>query len=142
MKTLKTILIALFVTLTFNAAKANNPTIKEKLTMYYAINTYVDAFAHGKTSGLASIIDDSAKFSHTRGEKIISFNKTQILENFDSQENTEQNCITTTKVVENNTNFVVYKVQMKYQDFSRINYVTMTDTGNGWKITNVTSVFN
>ncbi len=142
MKTLKTTLIALFITLTYNVSKASIPTINERLTMHYAITTYVNAFAHGKTSGLADIIDDNAKFSHNRGEKIISFNKTQILESFANQENTEQNCTTTAKIVENNASLVVYKVQMKYQNFSRINYVTMTDTGNGWKITNVTSVFN
>jgi len=142
MKTLKITLTALFITLTCNFSKASIPNIHERLTMRYAISAYVDTFTHGKTSGLANIIDDSAKFSHNRGEKIISFNKNQILESFANQENTEQNCTTTTKVVENNTNLVVYKVQMKYQNFSRISYVTMTDTGNGWKITNVTSVFN
>lgn len=142
MKTLKITLTALFITLTCNFSKASIPNIHERLTMRYAISAYVDAFAHGKTSGLANIIDDSAKFSHNRGEKIISFNKNQILESLANQENIEQNCTTTTKVVENNTNLVVYKVQMKYQNFSRINYVTMTDTGNGWKITNVSSVFN
>ncbi len=142
MKTLKTILIALFITLTYNVSKASIPNINEKLTMHYAITTYVNASTHGKTSGLANIIDDSAKFSHNRGEKIISFNKNQILESLANQENIEQNCTTTTKVVENNASLVVYKVQMKYQNFSRINYVTMTDTGNGWKVTNVSSVFN
>ncbi|MGI4021968.1 MAG: nuclear transport factor 2 family protein [Janthinobacterium lividum] len=142
MKTLKTIFIALLVTLTFTAAKADRPNIKERLTLRYAITTYVNAFTHGKVGSLAEIIDDSAKFSHNRGEKIISFSKNQILENLNSQTNTEQNCTTITKIVENNSNLVVYKVQMKYQNFSRINYVTMTDTGNGWKITNVSSVFS
>ncbi|RYE31503.1 MAG: nuclear transport factor 2 family protein [Sphingobacteriaceae bacterium] len=142
MKTLKTIFIALLVTLTFTVAKANTPNIKERLTMRYAINIYVDAFTHGKSAGLAEIIDDNAKFSHNRGEKIISFSKNQILESLNSQPNTEQNCTTVTKIVENNSNLVVYKVQMKYQNFSRTNYVTMTDTGNGWKITNVSSVFS
>lgn len=142
MKTLKTIFIALLVTLTFTVAKANNPNIKERLTMRYAINTYVDAFTQGKTAGLAEIIDDNAKFSHNRGEQVISFSKTQILQSLEKEQNVEQNCTTTTKVIESANNLVVYKVQMKYQKFSRTNYVTMTDTGNGWKITNVTSVFN
>ncbi len=142
MKTLKTTLIALFVTLTFNIAKANNPNNNEKLTMRYAISAYVDAFVHGKTFGLAEIIDDSAKFSHNRGQQVISFSKNQILQSLADQENVEQNCATTTKIIESTAKLVVYKVQMKYQNFSRINYVTMTDTGNGWKITNVASVFS
>ncbi|WP_419802910.1 nuclear transport factor 2 family protein [Mucilaginibacter sp.] len=142
MKTLKTIFIALLVTLTFTAAKANTPNLKERLTMRYAINTYVDAFTHGKTAGLAEIIDDNAKFSHNRGQQVISFSKNQILQSLESEQYVEQNCTTTTKIIESATNLVVYKVQMKYQNFSRTNYVTMTDTGNGWKITNVASVFS
>lgn len=142
MKTLKKIFIALLVTLTFTVAKANTPNIKERLTMRYAINTYVDAFTHGKSAGLAEIIDDNAKFSHNRGQQVISFSKSQILQSLDSEQNIEQNCTTNTKVIESTTNLVVYKVQMKYQNFSRINYVTMTDTGNGWKITNVSTIFN
>ncbi|RYY06887.1 MAG: hypothetical protein EOP43_04945 [Sphingobacteriaceae bacterium] len=142
MKTLKTIFIALLVTLTFTAAKANGPTAKEKLTMHYAIATYVDAFAYGKTDGLAEIIDANAKFSHNRGSQVISFSKNQILQNLENVQNIEQNCTTTTKAIETNSNLVVYKVQMKYENFSRVNYVTMTDTGNGWKITNVSTVFS
>lgn len=142
MKTLKTIFIALLVTLTFTVVKANIPNLKERLTMRYAINTYVDAFAHGKSAGLAEIIDENAKFSHNRGQQVISFSKNQILQSLEKEENVEQNCTTTAKAIESNTNLVVYKVQMKYQNFYRTNYVTMTDTGNGWKITNVSSTFS
>lgn len=142
MKTLKTTLIVLFITLTFTAVKAGTPSTNEKLTMRYAISAYVDAFVHGRSSGLANVIDDGAKFSQSRGSKIISFNKNEILESLKNQKDVEQNCTTTSKIVENTGNLVVYKVQMKYESFSRINYVTMTDTGAGWKITNVSSVFS
>ncbi len=142
MKTLKTTLIALLITLTYHVSKASVPNVNEKLTMRYAIATYVDAFTHGRSNGLADVIDDNAKFSHSRGQQVVSFSKNQILESLNSQQGVEQNCKTTTKIVENSTSLVVYKVQMKYDNFSRISYVTMTDTGAGWKITNVSTVFN
>ena len=140
--TLKTTLIALLLTVTYNFTKAATPNVNEKLTMRYAIAAYVDAFAHGHFDGLAEVIDDSAKFSQNRGQKILSFSKNDIIESLKSQQNVEQNCKTTARVVENTGNLVVYKVQMKYDNFVRINYVTMTDTGAGWKITNVSTVFN
>ena len=140
--TFKTALIALLLTETYNFSKAGTPNKNEKLTMRYAISAYVDAFAHGRSIGLAEIIDDNAKFCHTRGQRVFSFTKTEILESLKSQKNVEQNCTTTSRIVENTGNLVVYKVQMKYENFSRINYVTMSDTGSGWKITNVSSVFS
>ncbi|MVN20977.1 nuclear transport factor 2 family protein [Mucilaginibacter arboris] len=142
MKTLKTTLLALLLTVTYSISKANLPNRSERLTMRYAISAYVDAFTHGKCAGLADVIDDSAKFSHTRGEKIISFSKNEILESLKNQQDVEQNCTTTARIVESTAKLVVYKVQMKYEKFSRINFVTMTDTGNGWKITNVSTVFS
>lgn len=142
MKTLKTTLTALFITLTCIVAKANTPNKNERLTMRYALTVYVDAFAHGRYNGLAEVIDDNTKFSQMRGQKVISFSKNEIMESLKGQHNVEQNCTTTSKIVENTNSLVVYKVQMKYQNFNRISYVTMTDTGNGWKITNVTSTFS
>lgn len=142
MKTLKTTLIALLITLTYSVTKADTPVKSEKLTMRYAISAYVDAFSHGKSSGLADVIDENARFCHMRGQQVITFNKSQILESLKNQENVEQNCQTSARLIENTANLVVYKVQMKYQNFSRISYVTMTDTGAGWKITNVSSTFN
>lgn len=140
--TLKTTIIALLLTVTYQFTKAATPNVNEKLTMRYAIAAYVNAFAHGRFEGLSEVIDDSAKFTQTRGQKIMSFSKNQILENFKGLENVEQNCKTTSRIVENTSNLVVYKIQMKYDGFSRVNYVTMTDTGAGWKITNVSTVFN
>ncbi|WP_299288471.1 nuclear transport factor 2 family protein [uncultured Mucilaginibacter sp.] len=140
--TIKTAIIALLLTVTYNFTKAAEPNANEKLTMRYAIAAYVDAFAHGRFDGLAEVVDDSAKFSQTRGQKILSFSKNDILESLKGQQNVEQNCKTTSQIVENTGNLVVYKVQMKYENFARINYVTMTDTGAGWKITNVSTVFN
>jgi len=142
MKTLKITLIALLLTLTYSFSRANTQNRNERLSLRYAISAYVDAFAHGRSDGLAEIIDDNAKFSHTRGRKVISFSKNEIIESLKSQQNVEQNCKTTARMVENTANLVVYKVQMKYDNFSRINYVTMTDTGAGWKITNVSTVFS
>lgn len=140
--TLKTTIIVMLLTVTYNFTKAATPNVNEKLTMRYAIAAYVDAFAHGHFDGLTDVIDDSAKFTQTRGQKILSFSKNDIMESLKGQQNVEQNCKTTSRIVENTGNLVVYKVQMKYENFSRINYVTMTDTGAGWKITNVSSVFN
>lgn len=142
MKTLKTTLIALLATFTFSIANASTPNTNEKLTLRYAITAYVDAFAHGQIQNLTEVIDDSAKFSQTRGQKVCFFSKDQILQGLKNQQNVEQNCTTHVDLVENTYALVVYKVEMRYPTFSRFSYVTMADTGNGWKITNVATVFS
>jgi hypothetical protein len=140
MKTLKSILLGLALMVVCGAVKANN-TDDGKLTQTHAINTYVDAMTRGKLQGLNDVLDQSAQFSMLRGKTVLSFNKKQVLDYLQANKNTEQTCTITTSIVESNANVAVVKVDMKYDGFVRSNYVTIANTGNGWKITNVYSVF-
>jgi hypothetical protein len=140
MKTLKSILLGLALMVVCGAVKANN-TDDGKLTQNHAINTYVDAMTRGKLQGLNDVLDQSAQFSMLRGKTVLSFSKKQMLDYLQANKNTEQTCTTSTSIVESNANVAVVKVDMKFDGFVRSNYITIANTGNGWKITNVYSVF-
>ncbi|QJD97462.1 hypothetical protein HH214_17070 [Mucilaginibacter robiniae] len=142
MKTLKSFLLGLTLMVVGIIAKADEPEAA-KLSKNYAIATYINAMAQGKTEGLDNVLDQSAKFSMLRGKKVLSFSKTDMLNFMNSNANIAQNCTVNTSVVEkeSNNDVSVIKVDMQYTDFVRSNYVTVTNTGNGWKITNVYTVF-
>lgn len=139
MKTLKSIMLGLALLLLCDAVKANN--IDDRLTPNYAINTFVDAMTRGKLAGINEVLDKSVEFSMLRGKTVLSFTRSEMLEFLKSNKNIEQTCTTSTSIVESNANVTIVKVAMKYSDFVRNNYVTIANTGNGWKITNVYSVF-
>jgi hypothetical protein len=142
MKTLKTIALALILVVTFGAAKANTTKAPaEMLTVNHAITTYINAVAHGQVSDLSAVIDQDAKFTMLRGKKMLSFSKAEIVNSIQADENVEQDCVTTASVRETNNDLTVVKVDMKYNGFTRTNYVTLANTTEGWKITNVYSVF-
>ncbi|HVW95204.1 MAG TPA: nuclear transport factor 2 family protein [Mucilaginibacter sp.] len=139
MKALKSITLALVLLVAGSAAKAN--TIDESTTPNYAINTFVDAMTRGKLAGLDHVLDNAAEFNMLRGKTVLSFNKKEMLGFLKSIKNVEQTCTTSTSIVESNANVAIVKVAMKYDNFVRNNYVTIANTGKGWKITNVYSVF-
>ena len=141
MKTLRSIMLGLAMLALFGAAKANTND-NGKLTQTYAVNTYVDAMTRGRLSGLSDVIDNTASFSMVRGKQVLSFDKKQMLDYFKTNRNTEQVCTTSTSIVESNANIAIVKVDMKFAEFTRSNYVTIANTGNGWKITNVYSTFS
>ncbi len=141
MKTLKSIILGLALLVVCGAVKANPVTDNESLTATHAVNTYVDAITRGKLAGLNDVLDQTVKFSMLRGKKMLSFDKKQMMEFFKGDKNVEQTCTTSTDIVESNADIKVVKVDMKYDGFTRSNYVTVTNTGDGWKITNVYSVF-
>lgn len=141
MKTLKSIILGLALIIVCGVAKANVNYEGENLTKNYAINTYVDAITRGKSQGLNDVLDQTAKFTMLRGKKLLSFTKSEMMESVKGNKNVEQQCTTSTSIVESNSDLAVVKVDMQFDGFVRSNYVTIANTGKGWKITNVYSVF-
>jgi len=141
MKTLKSIIAAVALVIVCGAAKANVNAEGDNLTRNFAINTYVDAMTRGKIQGLGDVVDQSAKFNMLRGKNVLSFTKNEMIESIKSNKNIEQNCTTSTTIMESNADMAVVKVDMQFDGFVRTNYVTVANTGKGWKITNVYSVF-
>ncbi len=140
MKTLKSMLMGLLLLIVCGSAKANgNPA--EKLSKHYVINSYVDAMIRGRLNELNSILAPNAQFSMMRGKQLLSFNKTQMLDYMQSNKNVEMACTTSTSLIESNPDITLVKVDMKFDSFVRSNYITLTNTADGWKITNVYSVF-
>ncbi|NHA08073.1 hypothetical protein G7092_30005 [Mucilaginibacter sp. HC2] len=141
MKTLKSVVLALALLIACSAAKAIPFADGDNLTKTFAINTYVDAMTRGKLKGLDDVVDQNAKFSLLSGKKIVTFTRDEIFQSLKLNKNVEQDCTTSTTIVQSNSDITVVKVDMQYEKFVRSNYVTIANTGKGWKITNVYSVF-
>jgi len=149
MNTLKSIIAGLALVVVCNAATANNsgPNLVkthavEKLTRTHAIDIYLDAMTQGKVSGLNDVLDKSATFNMVIGKKLRSFNKKQMLNYVKNSKNTEQNCTIRTSIIKNDARVEIVKVDMKYNNLFRSNYITIADTGEGWKIIKVYTVFS
>jgi len=140
MKTLKTIAAALLIAFSFSSFAADG-TAKEKLEMNYATKVYIDAVAYGKIAPLPEVLDKNVKFTSTRGENILSHNRTEFLHILNSTENVKQNCNTEFSVVESTPSASVVKVIMKYDGFSKVSYLNLANTTKGWKITSVSTSF-
>jgi|SRR6185437_7403532 len=149
MKTLKSIIAGLALVLVCSAATGNNFGLKlrktnaaEKLTRTHAIDIYLDAMTQGKVSGLNDVLDKSATFNMVIGKKLCSFNKKQMLNYVKNSKNTEQNCTVHTSIIKSDAKVEIVKVDMKYNNLFRSNYIIIANTGDGWKIANVYSVFS
>lgn len=142
MKALKTIILAFCITFSFSAFSKDDGAKDQKFSMNYAVQTYIDALTQGKIKGFGDVLDNNVKFTLTQGEKVVSFNRNEMMEALKGTENLQQNCKTDYSIVEQNDAQSIVKVTMRYDVFTRINYVTITHTDKGWKITNVSSVFN
>ena len=141
MKTLRTLIIGVALFTVCTAAKATIHTDEANMSKNFAINTYIDAMTRGKAEGMNEVLDPTVKFNVLHGTKVVSFSKKEMLDYLKTDKNVEQDCTTSTEIVQDDAAQSVVKVDMKYNGFVRTNYVTLANTGNGWKIINVYSVF-
>jgi hypothetical protein len=142
MKALKLVLPSLGLLLTFAMANAKSKPDNGLFTKTHAIVTYVDAMTRGQLDGFEDVVDPSATFTTLgRNNQCTSYSKGQMLGFLKKIGKLEENCITETAVVENCTEMIVVRVDMKFDNFTRSNFVGIADTGKGWKIINVYTVY-
>jgi len=140
MKTLKSIFLGLALLATATIVKADDiKTVNASKTN--AVDAYVSAITLGQNADLDDVIESSAKFNLLRGKEVLSFGKAAMMKYAGENKNVRQECTTSVSEVESNDDMSIVKVDMNYGNFTRTNYVTVANTGEGWKITNVYSVF-
>lgn len=123
------------------SAFADDDTNSEKLKMDYTVKTYIDAVTEGKVKELASVLESDAKFTLTQGERIIKFSRYETLNWLKSSEGILQNCSTDYKILEMDASQAVVKISMKYDNFCKVNLLSLANTKKGWRITNVSTSF-
>lgn len=125
----------------FNVASATNTP--DEPTKSEVLDIFMNAAAHGKVSGLENVLANDVQFTMSRGERTIKAGKAEALDFYKASENIEQACKCSSSTVRENEKYLVTKVVMKYDTYTRINVVTLKKTASGWKITDVdTSVIN
>lgn len=140
MKTLKQTIIALSLILTYGTASAfETPAFQESMPV--TVNSYIDAVAHGKTDYLDEIIDNRAIFTITSGSNTRNYDKKAVIGLIKANQSIQQNCETSFTVLDNDEKRASVKVIYKYENFIRIDNITMMGGRNGWKITKVASTF-
>lgn len=144
MATLRSIILGFVAVMTVGAASAKtiDKPVKEKTTVNYAVDAYVKAVSLGQNAGLGEVLDNSNfKLTMVRGENTVTYNKTEFLDFMKTTEDVKQDCKVVVTPNEGSPDATVVKVSMEYKDFTRVNYVTLNNTSDGWKITSIYSVF-
>lgn len=137
MKTLKTITAAFLMVISLSSFAADGKA--EKLKINYALKTYIDAVTHGKVENVSEVLDKDIKYTITRGERILSYSKNEMLAWLKKNADIEQNCSTDYRIMETTGNHSVVKVTQKYDGFAQVAYLSLANTQKGWKIVSISS---
>lgn len=112
--------------------KANNSV------SHLVVDNYIKAATLGQTDQLGYIFADDFKQTLSINSKVENQSKTNVIQFLKSNKGLISNCETSYHFIENNKNCAIAKVIMKYENFTKIEYVTLCKEKQEWKINQIT----
>jgi len=140
MKTLvKTFAAAVLIAVSTFAMAAEGPVSKsEKVnvnlsTADFALEHYVAVTTEGQSAGVEQL------FAEDFNQKIQSANaqshsREAVVKSLKKQKGERLNCVVSTDIIEESADYMVAKVTLKFEDFTKTDLVTLVREGNNWKV--------
>lgn len=133
--------IATLFTLAFSfssfAKETTNP-LKDVNTKKIAL-TYVEAISLGNIDFNKHLF--TADFEYTNAAVNQSSNRSEYLAFLKANKDIKYNCKTTYEILDEAGATSVAKATMKFENFTRVDYITMVQTKEGWKVSKVVTTY-
>jgi hypothetical protein len=135
----KTFAAAALIAISTFAMAADKPASKsEKLnvnlsTADLALDRYVAVTTAGESSGVEQLFtaDFNQKIQASNAQ---SYGRSEIVKSLKKQKGEQFNCMVSTDIIEESANYMVAKVTMKFENFTKTDLVTLERVGNDWKV--------
>ncbi|MCS4228870.1 nuclear transport factor 2 family protein [Sphingobacterium sp. BIGb0165] len=102
-------------------------------TADFALEHYVAVTTEGQSAGVEQL------FSEDFNQKIQSANaqshsREAVVKSLKKQKGERLNCVVSTDIIEESADYMVAKVTLKFEDFTKTDLVTLVREGNNWKV--------
>lgn len=119
------------------AAKKANPLKNFNATQI--LTSYVEAATQGKTELHKYLLASDFTYKNSKDEKI--YNKREYSEFTAASKGLKYDCNTTYEVTEQYGDVYRAKITMKFENFTRVDYVTLTQFKDSWRVSQVTTTY-
>ncbi|MBB1644962.1 MULTISPECIES: nuclear transport factor 2 family protein [Sphingobacterium] len=140
MKTLvKTFAAAALIAVSTFAMAAEGPGAKATKTNVnlstadFALEHYVAVTTEGESAGVEQLFagDFSQKIQSSNAQ---SNSRTGVVKLLKKQKGEKLNCTVSTDIIEESADYMVAKVTLKFENFTKTDLVTLERVGNDWKV--------
>ncbi|PUV23653.1 MULTISPECIES: nuclear transport factor 2 family protein [Sphingobacterium] len=135
MKTLiKTFAAAALIAVSTCTMAAGNPgKVLNLSTADLAIDSYVSVMTEGMSGGVEQLF--AADFSQKiQGENARTNKRSEVISFLKKQKGEKLNCSTKTEILEESENYMVARITMKFETFTKTDLVTLMNESGSWKI--------
>ena len=103
-------------------------------TADFALDHYVAVTTKGESAGVEQLFaeDFSQKIQSSNAR---SHNREAVVKSLKKQKGEKLNCTVTSNIIEESADYMVAKVTLKFENFTKTDLVTLVREGNNWKVT-------
>lgn len=132
--------VMIVVAASTSSAKAN---LKESITQAAtnALVRYVEAVVYGAAEKMGELFSDQFRQCTNVNGKVITHTKSQVINFIKKHKHIKQDCITNYTIIEQSATCSIAKVEMRYLEFTRVDYLTLGPEGKKWKVNQVVTTF-
>lgn len=140
MKTLISFIAALLYTLSANIVNAKESPLKYKDNKHI-VGHYVDAITKGQVEHIDYLFENNFQLEVFNAGRADKFSKEQLLTFLKSTEGLNLYCHSSYTIIDASKDYTLAKVEMKFDTFTRVDYVTLLNKEEGWKINKVITTY-
>ncbi|MDR2270375.1 MAG: nuclear transport factor 2 family protein [Sphingobacterium sp.] len=95
-----------------------------------ALNHYVAVTTEGESAGVEQLFaEDFSQKAHATTNK-----RDELVKFFKKQKGEKLNCTVSNDIIEESADYIVAKVTLKFENFTKTDLVTLVREGNDWKV--------
>ncbi|MFA4978170.1 MAG: nuclear transport factor 2 family protein [Sphingobacterium sp.] len=135
----KTIAAAALIAISTCAMAAEGPGSKSAKTNVnlstadFALEHYVAVMTEGESAGVEQLFAEDFN-QKVQTAKLKSNSRSEVVKSLKKQKGEKLNCTVSTDVLEESADYMVARVTLKFEDFSKTDLVTFVREGNDWKV--------
>ncbi|WP_418360894.1 nuclear transport factor 2 family protein [Sphingobacterium detergens] len=105
-----------------------------------ALDHYVAVTTEGESAGLEQLFaeDFNQKIQSSNAQ---SHSREAVVKSLKKQKGEKLNCTVSTDIIEESADYMVAKVTLKFEDFTKTDLVTLVREGNNWKVSSSVNTY-
>jgi len=98
-----------------------------------ALDHYVAVTTEGESAGVEQLFAEDFN-QKIQGSNTQSNGRNAVVKSLKKQKGEELNCTVSTDIIEESADYMIAKVILKFEDFTKTDLVTLVREGNDWKV--------
>jgi len=132
----KTFAAAALIAVSTFAMAAERPGTKSNVnlsTVDLALEHYVAVTTEGESAGVEQLFTEDFN-QKIQASNVQSNSRSEVIKSLKKQKGEKLNCTVSTDIVEESADYMVAKVTLKFENFTKTDLVTFEREGNSWKV--------